>query len=215
MKTSDLLELSDNELVSFIVKTEAGTRLWNKAHDLLHLRNSRKLVSIVMQQVRNQANAEVIAQEAFKKAFFSLSGFKGESTFFSWLYRIARHILIDGVRAGKYETSVTVPIEGDNGVTVADPVGTPVAIISDNEELKLLQLAIQQLKSKDQELINLRIKEITFREIGEMMNTNPTTLRTRYMLLLPRLRDIMNKLRRGTLPRKRKGLLARIFGSDK
>src|SRR6185437_11558101 len=59
------------------------------AFDVLVLKYQHKLVKLVMRYVRNPAEAEDIAQEAFIKAYRALPQFRGESAFYTWLYRIA------------------------------------------------------------------------------------------------------------------------------
>src|ERR1700759_900862 len=59
------------------------------AFDALVLKYQHKLVKLVMRYVRNPAEAEDIAQEAFIKAYRALPQFRGDSAFYTWLYRIA------------------------------------------------------------------------------------------------------------------------------
>ena len=59
------------------------------AYDVLVLKYQHKVVKLVMRYVRNPAEAEDIAQEAFIKAYRALPQFRGDSAFYTWLYRIA------------------------------------------------------------------------------------------------------------------------------
>ncbi len=217
MNTSDLLALSDNELVKLIVNTSGNNKLWNKAWDILVKRNARKLVSIFMQETHNQADAEMVVQDAFAKAVRSISSFKGDCQFSSWMYRIARNVWIDSVRSKKINERNTTILAPEEGIDIADPASdgkSHTDNLSQKEDLQLLQTALKRLKQRDRELIALRMKEITFREIAEMWKVNPTTLRTRYGLLIVRLRNIMAALRNTPTECKSKGLL-RIFGRNK
>src|SRR5277367_5361837 len=74
---------SDLGLVRRVQRGERG------AYDLLVLKYQHKVVKLVMRYVRNPADAEDVAQEAFIKAYRALPQFRGDSAFYTWLYRIA------------------------------------------------------------------------------------------------------------------------------
>ena len=76
-------DASDLSLVRRVQRGDKG------AFDVLVLKYQHKLVKLVMRYVRNPAEAEDIAQEAFIKAYRALPQFRGESAFYTWLYRIA------------------------------------------------------------------------------------------------------------------------------
>ena len=72
--------------LSLVRRVQAGERA---AYDLLVLKYQHKVVKLVMRYVRNPADAEDVAQEAFVKAYRALPQFRGDSAFYTWLYRIA------------------------------------------------------------------------------------------------------------------------------
>ena len=76
-------DASDLSLVRRVQRGDKG------AFDALVLKYQHKLVKLVMRYVRNPAEAEDIAQEAFIKAYRALPQFRGDSAFYTWLYRIA------------------------------------------------------------------------------------------------------------------------------
>ena len=76
-------DASDLSLVRRVQRGDKG------AFDVLVLKYQHKLVKLVMRYVRNPAEAEDIAQEAFIKAYRALPQFRGDSAFYTWLYRIA------------------------------------------------------------------------------------------------------------------------------
>src|SRR2546421_100256 len=92
-------DASDLSLVRRVQRGDKG------AFDALVLKYQHKLVKLVMRYVRNPAEAEDIAQEAFIKAYRALPQFRGDSAFYTWLYRIA-------INTAK------------NAVAMACPVGT-------------------------------------------------------------------------------------------
>src|SRR5580704_3733950 len=76
-------DASDLSLVRRVQRGERG------AYDLLVLKYQHKVVKLVMRYLRNPADAEDVAQEAFIKAYRALPQFRGDSAFYTWLYRIA------------------------------------------------------------------------------------------------------------------------------
>src|SRR5437016_10480047 len=76
-------DASDLSLVRRVQRGDKG------AFDALVLKYQHKLVKLVMRYVRNPAEAEDIAQEAFIRAYRALPQFRGDSAFYTWLYRIA------------------------------------------------------------------------------------------------------------------------------
>src|SRR6188508_722654 len=77
------VEQSDLELVRRAQRGERG------AFDLLVLRYQHKVIKLVARLLRDQTEAEDVAQEAFVKAYRALGSFRGDSAFYTWLYRIA------------------------------------------------------------------------------------------------------------------------------
>ena len=77
------VEASDLSLVQRVQRGDRG------AFDALVLKYQHKVVKLVMRYVRNPAEAEDVAQEAFIKAYRALPKFRGDSAFYTWLYRIA------------------------------------------------------------------------------------------------------------------------------
>jgi len=76
-------DASDLSLVQRVQRGDKG------AFDVLVLKYQHKVVKLVMRYVRNPAEAEDIAQDAFIKAYRALPQFRGDSAFYTWLYRIA------------------------------------------------------------------------------------------------------------------------------
>src|SRR5208282_6328831 len=72
--------------LSLVHRVQRGER---NAYDLLVLKYQHKVVKLVMRYLRDPAEAEDVAQEAFIKAYRALPQFRGDSAFYTWLYRIA------------------------------------------------------------------------------------------------------------------------------
>lgn len=85
---------SDHELVR---RTQKGDR---EAYRILVERYQSRLLTLAADILKNRTEAEDVVQESFVKAFLSLKKFKGESSFFTWLYRITFNMAIDTKRRG-------------------------------------------------------------------------------------------------------------------
>ncbi len=192
--TLKLSDMDDNELVGIILEETPNTRRWNRAWTHLVNRNSFRLVSVFMQKYNSQEEAEDLLQEAFQKAIKSIYSFKRDCQFSSWLYRIANNIWIDRLRKAKIKFISIESKSPEKNTDIPSGEEDPLAQITLVEELELLSKALQKLKPKERELIELRQQNFTFREIAEMMKENDVTLRTRYLLIVRRLRKIMLQL---------------------
>ena len=100
------LEETDGSLVR---RVQRGDKT---AFDLLVRKYQHKVVKLVMRYVGNQAEAEDVAQEAFIKAYRALANFRGDSAFYTWLYRIAINTAKNTIGSRDRRT---LPIEGDDG----------------------------------------------------------------------------------------------------
>src|SRR5260221_12974201 len=79
------MSVEDSDL-KLVERVQRGERA---AFDLLVLRYQHKVLKLIMRYVHDATEAEDIAQEAFVKAFRALQSFRGDSAFYTWLYRIA------------------------------------------------------------------------------------------------------------------------------
>src|SRR5579863_8174148 len=83
---AELLMVPDASDLSLVQRVQRGER---SAYDLLVIKYQHKVVKLVMRYLRDPADAEDVAQEAFMKAYRALPQFRGDSAFYTWLYRIA------------------------------------------------------------------------------------------------------------------------------
>jgi len=162
--------LADEELVA---RVQRGDKC---AFDLLVLKYQHRIVKLVSRYVRNPADALDVTQEAFIKAYRALGNFRGESAFYTWLYRIAintakNHLSALGRR----------PREGD--VYGAD--GEPISLDElqsdgDTPEKSLLVDEIKQTILKTMAAITLReIEGLSYEEIADAMDCPIGTVRSR------------------------------------
>jgi len=89
-------ELSDSELVDLFRQGQ------EKAFNLLVERHKEKIYYLALRMVRNHQDALDLSQEAFLKAYKSLKNFKGNSSFFTWLYRITCNLCLNFIKREKF-----------------------------------------------------------------------------------------------------------------
>jgi RNA polymerase sigma-70 factor (ECF subfamily) len=111
----NLKKAKDEDLV--VLAREGDTR----AFDELVVRYQNKIYRLARRMTETEEDAEDVLQEAFVKAFKSLGGFKGESRFSTWLYRITVNLALMKLRKKKLDTvPLDQPIETRDGVVQRD-----------------------------------------------------------------------------------------------
>jgi RNA polymerase sigma-70 factor (ECF subfamily) len=149
-------------------------------------RYQRKIVAVAMGMVHNQDDALEIAQETFVKAYENLAQFKGESSFYSWLYRIAFNLAIDFQR--REQRRPTVPLEerpGGGGEDIEQPPGDrlpddPFKRIESKEVGERVLEAISELTPDHKAVILLReVEGLSYEEISRVMQCSKGTVMSR------------------------------------
>ena len=172
-------DISDLSLVRRVQRGDKG------AFDALVLKYQHKLVKLVMRYVRNPAEAEDIAQEAFIKAYRALPQFRGESAFYTWLYRIAvntakNYLATQGRRA---PTSTEADAEEAETFSDADQlrdINTPESMLMSKQIAETVNAAMALLPEELRTAITLReIEGLSYEEIAEMMDCPIGTVRSR------------------------------------
>lgn len=176
-------ELEDEELIR---RTLDGQ---TRAFDELVRRHSRKLNAMLIAMLNNEADAYDVAQTSFLKAFHSLRYFKGQSSFYTWLYSIALNQARNFLRKRKRERDNSYSLDNDeNGdpleknadLSDTNRAADPVRQANIAELRKKLQRAICQLSPAHREVINLcDIQGLSYPEISKIINISEGTLRSR------------------------------------
>ncbi len=157
------------------------------AFETLYLRHRDKLFRFLVRQLGNRALAEEIFQDVWQRVITARQDWRPDALFTTWLYRIAHNRMTDHWRAARHRPAA--PEDADlRTARLVDP-GTPERELSEFEQRRLLQLALEELPEEQREVIVLRLEqELTLEEIGEMTGVGRETVKSR-------LRYAMDKLR--------------------
>ena len=174
-----MAELTSDQLL--VERVQGGDR---RAFDLLVLRYQQRILKLIMRLVRNPTEAEDVAQEAFIRAYRALPAFRGDSAFYTWLYRIAintaKNYLVSAHRR---------PIDQD--VDLQDPDNyevnarlrdeeTPEGLLLQDELRGTIERAIASLPDELRTAIMLReIDGLSYEEIAQAMDCPVGTVRSR------------------------------------
>jgi len=173
-------DASDLSLVRRVQRGDKG------AFDALVLKYQHKLVKLVMRYVRNPAEAEDIAQEAFIKAYRALPQFRGDSAFYTWLYRIAINTAKNAV-VSRDRSPIEYNIDRNDATEESyDMQGrmkdseTPEGLVLTDEIRRTVNAAIEALPEDLKTAIVLReLDGLSYEEIAAAMDCPVGTVRSR------------------------------------
>jgi RNA polymerase sigma-70 factor (ECF subfamily) len=155
------------------------------AFDLLVVKYQRKIFRLLSRLIRDAAEIEDVAQEAFVKAYRALPNFRGESAFYTWLYRIAintakNYLVSQGRRAPTSTQSDVEEAETfDDGDHLRD-LNTPDSMLVTKQVGEAVNRAIDQLPEDLRTAIVLReLEGLSYEEIAESMQCPIGTVRSR------------------------------------
>ena len=172
------VEESDLKLVERVQRGERA------AFDLLVLRYQHKVLKLIMRYVHDATEAEDIAQEAFVKAFRALHSFRGDSAFYTWLYRIAINTAKNALVATKrrpmdYDLDLQDPEQYDLHARLAESE-TPEGLLLTDEIRETVNRAIENLPEDLRTAIVLReLEGLSYEDIAQTMDCPVGTVRSR------------------------------------
>jgi RNA polymerase sigma-70 factor, ECF subfamily len=175
--------VSDREIdQELVLRAQAGDK---RAFEMLVIKYQRKLARLLGRLVRDQAEVEDVTQEAFIKAYRALPSFRGDSAFYTWLYRIGintakNYLVASGRRAPTSTTYDSEEAEGfEEGNQLRD-VNTPENELASKQIAEIINATMDELPEELRTAITLReIEGLSYEEIAEIMNCPIGTVRSR------------------------------------
>jgi RNA polymerase sigma-70 factor, ECF subfamily len=168
------------------------------AFDVLVLRYKDRIFNLCIRFLGDYHEAEDTAQDVFVKAYNSLKGFRFESSFFTWLYRIAVNSCKNRVKSLEYrfrraDTRVDLSdetLKDFQGVNSTDQPSGPASELEGKETMKILQKAINSLPPDQKSVIILRdIQGLSYEEITDITGFKLGTLKSRLSRARNNLRE--------------------------
>jgi RNA polymerase sigma-70 factor (ECF subfamily) len=175
--------VSDREIDrQLVTRAQRGDK---RAFELLVEKYQRKLARLLSRFIRDPAEVEDVTQEAFIKAYRALPAFRGDSAFYTWLYRIgintAKNYLMAMGRRAPTSTEVEADeAEGfDEGEQLRD-INTPESVLLSKEIAETVNSTIEKLPEELRIAIQLReIEGMSYEDIAKVMDCPIGTVRSR------------------------------------
>jgi len=171
-------DINDNVVVK---RVQNGDK---QAFNLLVAKYQYRIQNLVSRFIKDRAEQEDVTQEAFVKAYRALGNFRGDSAFYTWLYRIAVNTAKNQlVGAGRRPPTQDVDIDDSPaaaGAAGLTELNTPDAILENDELIRIIRDSIATLPEELREAITLREFEgLSYEDIAAVMACPIGTVRSR------------------------------------
>lgn len=191
--------MSEREVdMELVARVQRGDR---RAFDLLVLKYQRKIMRLLSRMIREPAEVEDVAQETFIKAYRALPQFRGDSAFYTWLYRIAINTARNWQAASNRRPQTISTLENDEGETFSQidsltDQSTPESLAATRQIAQTVNDAIGALPEDLRTAIVLReIEGMSYEDIASSMGCPIGTVRSRIFrareAIAERLRPVM------------------------
>jgi RNA polymerase sigma-70 factor (ECF subfamily) len=175
--------MSDREIDrQLVARAQRGDK---QAFELLVEKYQRKLARLLSRFIRDPAEVEDVTQEAFIKAYRALPAFRGDSAFYTWLYRIGINTAKNYLMAMGRRAPTSTEVEADEaegfeeGEQLRD-INTPESLLLSNEIAQTVNKTIEQLPEELRTAIQMReIEGMSYEDIAKAMDCPIGTVRSR------------------------------------
>jgi RNA polymerase sigma-70 factor, ECF subfamily len=197
-----------NDDFKLLERVRGGDR---DAYRVLVEQYQKRVYNLAYSLVKNREDAADIAQDAFVKAYRSLEGFKGDASFYTWIYRITNNLCIDFLRkagpAAKVEYSDDLPddpsAEALAGVGVlSSRLGTnPQRSALRRELAEKMEEALAQLPEKHRSILVLReVEGLSYEELAQALEIPKGTVMSRLFHARTKMQEILGAYLEGDRP---------------
>ena len=175
--------MGDREVDQQLV--ERAQRGDKHAFELLVSKYQRRLGRLILRFVRNSAEAEDVTQDAFIKAYRALPAFRGDSAFYTWLYRIGINTAKNYLVAQGRRAPTSTPFDADEAedfeeASLLHEVATPENELMSKQVVAVVNSSLQELPDDLRTALTLReIEGLSYEEIAAVMDCPIGTVRSR------------------------------------
>jgi RNA polymerase sigma-70 factor (ECF subfamily) len=181
--------------LDLVARSQAGD---TGAFNELVTRYRNRAYAMIYNMVRNEQDAWDLAQDGFLKAWKSISRFRGQSSFYTWLYRILMNVTIDSLRrkqiegGTEFDDQVGLQHIAPGAATAPKSEMEPAARISDKEIRERIDEAIAKLSPEHRTAIVMReIDGLEYTEIAEQMGCSLGTVMSRLFYARKKLQTLL------------------------
>lgn len=183
--------MSDEELVEKIKKGDID------AYEEIIKKYENKVCGIIYHMIKNQNDVEDLAQEVFIKVYKNLSKFKGDSSLYTWIYKITVNLCLDEVKKRKNIIYLDEKLEVEDGELERELPSsdkTQVELYEEKELKEKLHKCIGKLTEKQRVMIVLRdIKGFSYEEISEITSVKLGTVKSQINRARLKLKELLDK----------------------
>ena len=183
--------MMDRQEQNWIAAAQKGDQ---SAFEALVRLYEKRVYALTLRMCKNLADAEEAAQEAFLAAWQGLAFFRGESSFSTWLYRLASNACVDVLRReGRHRSAAGPSLNDEETVTdVADDAPSPHALAERAELRQQIEEALSALPEDYRQVLILReMHQRSYDEIAEILALDLGTVKSRINRGRKRLRKIL------------------------
>ncbi len=183
-----MAERSDSELIKLFQNGDES------AFNHLVLRYQEKVYLVARRFVNDHDSADDVTQDVFCKAYESLKEFRGESSVYTWLYRITVNISLNSLRRQKvrefFRIDEVFEVEDENAVA-------PDEALEQQEQKALIEEAIAKLPEKQKSVFVLRYyEELPYEEISKVLKTSVGGLKANYFHAVKKIQEYVKRAHR-------------------
>jgi len=155
------------------------------AFEILVKETQNKVYSLALRMTNNHEDARDMAQEAFIRAYNSLSGFRGDSRFSVWMYRLTSNICLDFLRQKKRKPADSLTLDTndddqDKQFEIPDIRYNPETELERRELRNLINKGLMELSPEYRQILVLReINGLSYEEIADTLELEPGTVKSR------------------------------------
>lgn len=154
------------------------------AYELLVKEYEKNVYNLALRMVGNSEDAADMSQEAFIKAYNSLTSFRGDSKFSVWLYRIVSNVCLDYLRSRGRRQAVSLSAENDDGedveIDIADETQSPERLLDKRLTRDAVRRGLAALPPEHRQILLLReIQGLSYDEIADALGIEAGTVKSR------------------------------------
>jgi RNA polymerase sigma-70 factor, ECF subfamily len=196
MQTEATAAQADVSELDLVKRCQAGDP---EAFDELVVRYRTRVFGMIYNMVHNEQDAWDLAQDSFVKAWKSIKRFRGQSSFYTWIYRIVMNVTIDSLRkkqikgaGAEFDDSIQLKEIDPASRTVPKPDAMPYENMQRSEIRAQINQAISQLTPEHRAVILMKeIEDMQYHEIAEALGCSIGTVMSRLFYARKRLQALL------------------------